>query len=1184
MNPKNLTLKFAFVALLIAACIWVVTTSGLKLGIDLRGGHSLTYAVLSDDTTGAEVQQVIDTLKRRVDPLGLLTLEWRPVSGANRFEVRMPAAKPESLAARDAFLAKMDKLQSGNTSRRAMLNVAELTGDARAQAIDQLAADAQQRQRLTELGRAADELRAAREAAAKAPEDAAARQAEFAAAVAFDKALAAVEQTNVNVGRLQNVLNTYLSKDEVKNLRKTNRDEAARRQKEYGERLAELLEQHPARADEIKGVVGAYEYWAENRQRLDDPSDLQRLIAKAGVLEFRIVPMQPQAPNAKPAIEASEMNSYLQSLAESGPEALQKRNDRYVWKAIRGNGREYAGFVTGEYGSKRYLLVYNQPDWMMTRGSGGGWKLDNAFKDQDEVGRPAVGFVMDARGAQLMAALTSAHVGEHMAILLDDEVYSAPVIKSMISDRGQISGGDFTDESVQDLVQVLKAGALPAKLNTTPVAISSFGPSLGEENLRMGTRAGIWAFAAVALFMLVYYVLGGAIANAALCFNVLLVIGSMSVLGAVMTMPGIAGIILGIGMAVDANVLIFERLREEQAKGLHIRMALKNAYERAFSAIFDSNVTTLITCGILGWVGTEEVKGFAITLGLAVLFNLFTAVVVTRWVFQGLLQLNLLKRPVRMLKLIGVPKIDWMGKRYYFWAFSLATLVVGIAALAWQGGDIWGIEFSAGTQATISFVDDASIDGKAPNDSIVRETFVDKAGALGFARLRDTARVEKVIDRDRVGTVLKTYDSDKDGAVSLSEWKTGGRDEAYFKAYDTNGDGKLTGEEIVRLPVKSYQIATTETDLAKIRQTASEAFGASLETRDKIAFTLVDDAIVPELGVRIAPGGATRIDAQMIQQASSHRSDLQEYQGGVLLVVRDLQPAVTRTELASRLREIRLQPDYSGGQFNPSEIVGLKPAGNERFTAFAVMVKPSDPDEVSNENAWLAFARNEHDALTTALSRSESMIAVNFDAQIAGAVRQSAIVAIVLSWAAIIAYLWVRFGSVQWGLAAVICLIHDSVLITGLVAVSGWLSHTYIGQALGVESFKIDLAMVAALLTLIGYSVNDTIVVFDRIRENRGRLSTVTASMINLSVNQTLGRTLLTSSGVLLVVLIMYVWGGAGIHAFNYALFLGVVFGTYSSIAVAAPLLLGFKEAIIRRVVTTEQTPQAQPPHMPTGK
>jgi SecD/SecF fusion protein len=219
--------------------------------------------------------------------------------------------------------------------------------------------------------------------------------------------------------------------------------------------------------------------------------------------------------------------------------------------------------------------------------------------------------------------------------------------------------------------------------------------------------------------------------------------------------------------------------------------------------------------------------------------------------------------------------------------------------------------------------------------------------------------------------------------------------------------------------------------------------------------------------------------------------------------------------------------------------------------------------------AWGGFAEGEMQIVSDALQRSEATTTSNVGPSVARELAGLAIVAIVLSWLVIIIYLWKRFGSVQWGLAAVICLIHDVVIVVGLVAVSGWIHDTVLGSALLIDSFKIDLPMVAAMLTVIGYSVNDTIVVFDRIRENRGKLSAVSMQVINDSINQTLPRTLLTSFTTFMVVLIMYVWGGPAIHPYNYVLLAGILFGTYSSIAVASPLIVGFKRALVAKVAPT---------------
>jgi SecD/SecF fusion protein len=230
-----------------------------------------------------------------------------------------------------------------------------------------------------------------------------------------------------------------------------------------------------------------------------------------------------------------------------------------------------------------------------------------------------------------------------------------------------------------------------------------------------------------------------------------------------------------------------------------------------------------------------------------------------------------------------------------------------------------------------------------------------------------------------------------------------------------------------------------------------------------------------------------------------------------------------------------------------------------------VLAEPADPDTGTSENAIADFINNETELLSAAMVRG-GLTVTRFNPEFAANTAQLAIVVVILSWLTIVVYLWLRFGSFRWGLAAVVCLIHDVVIVVGLIAASGWLAGSLVGEALGIASFKIDLPMIAAILTIIGYSVNDTIVVFDRIRENRGKLKALSGNIINRSINQTLPRTILTSLTTLLAVLTMYIWGGPGIRSFNYALLAGIIFGTYSSVAVASPLLLGFKGALVARI------------------
>jgi len=1249
MNAKNLWLRFLIVALLILFCIWpLMAGRGLRWGIDLQGGHSLIFEIrtneaerdrlkelkdklkldlqaATDDERKQEIsaqiarveidlkryaeedpgdlpQQMIALLKKRVDPNGLRSLEWRPL-GKNRIEIRMPAGKGDTREKRDAYFAAMDRLEGNNVRRSEIRDVLHSSPDQRQEKIDLYTrGDQEQGRRFEALIKAYDELMhaesardlaiAERKAAlekSKKPrnleqldESVSDAQAKFDnAQVRYEDALSEFEKGNINRQELHQALeNYYLGQLQEKGL--TGKapggkvrpfpadlviEEIDATTAFFETSLQKLKQEHPGRVEEIDEVLERFKDWAEVRERLDDPADLVRLIAKAGVLEFRIAPLMPTSQSkANIKLTPDQYEQYVQSLTTEGPDGLRNRNARMQWFPVHGQTKP---------GKKRYILLYNQPGYQMLHETRGAWRLTKAWPDSDTMGRPGVKFNLNEAGASRMGKLTAAHQTHNMAILLDDEVYTAPVIKAIISKSGIIEG-NFTDDEVNDLASILNAGSLPAKLNPNPISVNGFGPGIGKENRDRGYQAARWGLIIVAGFMLVYYLMAGVIADVALILNVILILGTMSWLKAVFTLPGIAGVILTIGIAVDANVLIFERLREEQAKNQSVRMALKNAYERAFSAIFDANITTLLTCLILGWVGTEEVRGFAITLGLGVMFSMFTSLLVTRWIFQALLDWRIIRKPIPMLRIIGVPGVNWLSKRYLFWGLSVLFVVMGIASLLRQGGDIWGIEFSSGTQTTITFRDDALLRDPSsggmvpPNDALVRDQFKKVAGDLGYDKLQATANVETRLDPNRVGDFVRDYDdrSGPDGKVSLSEWLSAGMNREFFATIDTDNDETLSESELQEgLGPVSYQVSTTETDIERIRRVTREAFGANLQVRLELDYRKVAAREVAELAVTIPPDARLRVTPSLLRQIrADYREEFADLEGGALLVVEDVDPAITRSELVQRIRDMRAQPDYAGRIFSQTKVLGLTSAGEDKFSSFAVIVSPADTAMIETPGAWNGFVDGEWALLSDALVRGTAMPISNFDAAIAGETAQLAIIAVILSWLSIVIYLWFRFGSVQWGLAAVVCLIHDVVIVVGLVGASSWLTNTWIGQSLGIQSFKVDLAMVAAFLTVIGYSVNDTIVIFDRIRENRGKLKTVSGQVINASVNQTLSRTLLTTGTTFIVVVVMYVMGGPGLHAFNYALLVGILFGTYSSVAVASPLLMGFKRAVLTRV------------------
>jgi SecD/SecF fusion protein len=1199
MNAKNLPLKFTILSILVAVCVWSVAFTEPNYSIDLKGGHSLVYEMyLKETDTKDIVDKTVSILKQRLDPLGLRGLVITSLVG-NRIEIRMPAAKAESQGAKIEYMRSLDKLKGGNLRRSDLQRVLYARDEIRRdQAIDGLsatndpnklralvadylaiqkaqadynAADAQLPSAKTDA-----ERKTLQEAKDKADAELKNRRIAY-----MDKERDLLDAGNVNILRLQTIVRNYVSPVErVAMLKESAKreDEINDQMNRYRASLKRLREENPTRQAHIDEVAQAYEKWSNVRQYLDDPADLKRMISKAGVLEFRISPVVPES-SGEPRITKEQRDRFLKILREEGPEGLQKRHEGFGWFPIRGEREGYANLVVADYEGRDYMLLYDQPGSMMLGGTRAeqAWRLDDAAPGVDQFNKPAVDFKFDATGAKLFSRLTSDHINHAMAILLDDEVYSSPNIRSAISERGQVTG--VKRNEVTELVHTLQSGSLPARINPNPVAENTFGPAMGQENLRLAKTVAIWSVVAVSVFMIIYYHIPGAIAVLAMFINTLFTLGAMNlVLNVAYSLPGIAGIILSIGMAVDANVLIYERLREEQAKGLSIRQALKNSYERAFSAIFDSNITTLLSCAILGWVGTEEVRGFAITLGLGVVFNLFTAVTMTRWLFQVMLEKRIVTRALSMFHIIRTPNIDWMGKRYYFWGISIVTAVLGIIALAMQGSDIWGIEFSSGTRAVIRLKDSALLGdpdkggaASLPNDAIVRKLFGQKARAGGYEKLLSTATVTTVADPGRLDGFMKRHDRNGDGKIEMSEWPAENR--GFFEALDQLGDrnGVLTRDVLSRrLPPASYEISTTETRVPVIQAVAREAFGTALVQRQAIEYALMQGRQQRNLNVALNSEGYARITRTVAERADqAYRSQLLDYvdtkESGALFVI-DCTTPVTADDVNERIRQMRFQPDFSAQALSSWEVIGLAGAdANARtFKELAIIVKPVEP-VAPDSKAWTAFVAGEKKLLEEALRRVEAMETTNFDPAIAGETAQAAIMALILAWVAMIAYLWIRFGSLRWGLAAVIMLVHDTVIVTGMVGISDWLHRTYLGSWLGIDSFKLDLTMVTAILTMIGYSVNDTIVVYDRIRENRGKLTALTPTLINASINQTLSRTLLTSSTVFLVLLIMYIWGGPGVHGFSYAMLIGVIDGTYSSIAVAAPLLLGFKAALISR-------------------
>ncbi|MHA7870689.1 MAG: protein translocase subunit SecD [Salipiger thiooxidans] len=562
----------------------------------------------------------------------------------------------------------------------------------------------------------------------------------------------------------------------------------------------------------------------------------------------------------------------------------------------------------------------------------------------DQNGRPAVTFRFDSAGARTFGDFTAAHIGEPFAIVLDGKVLSAPVIQSHIAGGSGIIAGNFSVEQATELSTLLRAGALPAKL--TFLEERTIGPELGQDSITAGARAAVVGLVAVCVLMVVSYGGLGLFATFALAVNMAMLLGLLSAIGATLTLPGIAGIVLTMGMAVDANVLIFERIREELRVETSVWRAVGKGFDNAFSAILDSNLTGLLTAGLMFWLGSGPVRGFAVTMGLGILTSMFTALFVTRLALQSWLEW----RQPRSLKMQGLlsrlpaqTSINFFRAQYATFGASALAVVVSVFLIATMGLNL-GIDFKGG--ASIRAETHQSLDIGAYRSAL---------SGIGM----EDAVITEVFD--------PTFAADQH-VVSI---RIGAED----------GDAALSQETL-----------------------------ASVET-----------------------------------------------------ALRAADPGIAFTSV---------------------ETIGGK---------------------VSAELLWMAL------------------------------------MAVGAATAGILAYVWFRFEW-QFSVGAVAALIHDVVVTLGVFS---------------LFQLKVDLTIVAALLTILGYSINDTVVVFDRVRENLRKYRQMPLrDLLNLSANETLSRTLMTSLTTLVALIALLVLGGDVIRGFVFAITFGIVIGTWSSIYVAKNIVL----------------------------
>ena len=428
-------------------------------------------------------------------------------------------------------------------------------------------------------------------------------------------------------------------------------------------------------------------------------------VDQSGLVEAQIVPIGPTTISLKiPSIDADDVHrsrKVIEATAKLVFRLVHEDNATLVaeeetegFKAPVGFERMEVKSSGGEDESNQVLYVKQIPERI------GGRHIKRAFRNISEFGSNSVSLEFNFEGAALFHEVTTASVGRRLAIVLDGTVYSAPNINEPISGgRAEISG-DFTQEEAENLSIVLRCGNLPV-----PIKIEgefSTDPTLGKDSVKSGAYAAIGGLVLVTIFMIIYYFTAGIVADLALAANVLLVLGTLTIAGATITLPGIAGIVLTIGMAIDANVLIFERIREELANKKSLANAVHTGYNRAFTTIIDANLTTLFAAGILYYFGSGPIRGFAVTLSFGIFASLFTALFMTRALFDLMIMANWIKN-VRMLHFFKFSNIDFMSMRKITLTLSMVLMLATVGVLIVRGKSAFGVDFTGGTAITFNY-------------------------------------------------------------------------------------------------------------------------------------------------------------------------------------------------------------------------------------------------------------------------------------------------------------------------------------------------------------------------------------------------------------------------------------------------------------------------------------------------
>ncbi|MEZ6188858.1 MAG: protein translocase subunit SecD [Planctomycetota bacterium] len=896
-------------------------------------------------------------------------------------------------------------------------------------------------------------------------------------------------------------------------------------------------------------------------------------------------------------------------------ERIRKEKRRRIWKETDSYDIAFDPKLGTEGGYRLLLNRANDGKEQFVDGD----LLADAYRTLDNNGLACVGFTWNSRGTSRFRALTRKYKNKQLAVVLDGELHSAPVIRSEIGKKGIIEGGEdgWDAAELSNLIVTLKSGALPAK----PVYAyrKQVGAQLGRAAVRIGGLSIGGALLVIVGFMFFYYGLRcGLVANIALVLNIVLILGTLALFEATLTLPGIAGILLTAGMAVDANILIYERIREELARGSALKQAIQAGYDRAFWTIFDANLTTALTAIILMYVGTGPIKGFGLTLTIGILSSMFTALFVTRAIY-GMFVSNGLIAEIKFRQLFKRPEFDFIGN----WSKAL-TLSIGLIAIGWlvftfRGSEKYGIDFTGGTALHMRLkTPETKSEVKSKLDEhfskLVSEGKLDQLPFFTIQRVGENVggggeersqewlvRTNSVRKSDDVSAVDDTEDGEDEvgslwqdlSPISVAYGQEGGDPAPVDSETPAAPDSTLPGGDPVGdtppaggdpAPVDSKTGPDVEESGEVIATpTEEEVSGGDDFFRVEVEKAFSEDLVRAEAKYKAVAQG----DRANVTLWINLVGLLPEGLAGPAEVAKVTVDGVSNdlpTVLEEMLEDLGTSQQNANQRAILQNLLGVEPgkrgyqlrlvpesesgAQGEGVTTVEVTYSvPNVPDdlEFARETMIEAFNKAKDSAKKSLFAPAFAFPNVDeIGATVAKNLKSKAVVATLFSVMCICLYVWLRFD--LWsGIAAIVAVAHDVLALLGFLAILDFL----ITQAGLSYDVKFSLTTISAFLTLVGYSINDTIVILDRIREDKrlAKQKDYTPELINGAINKTLMRTVLTSLTSFLVCFVLFSGSFAGLTAIqglSVALLFGVAVGTYSSIFIAAPILIANKSKVRR--------------------